>query len=164
MLKASATDVKSKVSVENIRRIAFSGDCLASGIIALESLSMGTSHSEWQGVNSVYGWRAMAGLHRAVGDGDAALLAVSRAFPEDEKTYLTLKAQLAGEARKVAKFYKQLKQKSSTKESPECRFWSRERVRCAERLGEWTLAFNAFDDKIKADVKDGEWHEISNTL
>ena len=41
VLKASADDKESRVSSKDLRRIAFAGDCLAGGIIALESTLMG---------------------------------------------------------------------------------------------------------------------------
>jgi DNA-dependent protein kinase catalytic subunit len=41
VLRASAADRESRVSPKDLRRIAFAGDCLAGGIIALESTLMG---------------------------------------------------------------------------------------------------------------------------
>lgn len=167
VLKSSADDKNSKVSAEDLRRIAFAGDCLAAGTFALESflMSAGDKKILCDAPTSTFIWRAMAGLHRAAGDGDAALLAVTRAFPGDAKTHSALKAQLAGNARKAAKIYKTLKQENmSLKGTAEVRFWTRERVRCAERLGEWTVAFKEFDEDIKECIKSGDWREASNFL
>ena len=168
VLRASAADKESRVSPKDLRRIAFAGDCLAGGIIALESTLMGkksTALTEDSSDNSTnFTWRAMAALHRATGDGDAALLSVAKAFDDDEQTHSALKAQLAGDAKKAGKIYKKMKQNNTNTETVEWRFWTRERTRCAERLGEWSSAFNEFDENVKRCVKAGEWRQTSNLL
>jgi len=168
VLRASADDKESRVSWKDLRRIAFTGDCLAGGIIALESSLMGTKTAELtEGSadnSTTFAWRAMAGLHRAAGDGDAALLSVAKAFDDDEQTHSALKAQLAGDAKKAGKIYRKLKQNNTNTETVEWRFWTRERTRCAERLGEWSFAFNEFDENVKSCVKAKEWRQTSKLL
>ena len=168
VLKASADDKESRVSSKDLRRIAFAGDCLAGGIIALESTLMGKKSVALTegsvGKDVTFTWRAMAALHRAAGDGDAALLSVAKAFDDDEQTHSALKAQLSGDAKKAGKIYRKLKQNNTNTGTVEWRFWTRERTRCAEQLGEWSLAFDEFNEDVKRSIRAKEWRQTSKLL
>ena len=114
VLRASAADKESRVSPKDLRRIAFAGDCLAGGIIALESTLMGKKSTALTEVLAkVLKLKAAASVHPYTTASQEPSLSVAKAFDDDEQTHSALKAQLAGDAKKAGKIYKKMKQNNT---------------------------------------------------
>jgi DNA-dependent protein kinase catalytic subunit len=84
-------------------------------------------------------WSALAALHRAAGD-DAWYRLSLREGPlaDDSATRDAVAAQLRGDARRAGDAYDALLAGSDAgSDAPARALWTRERLRCSQRLGEW---------------------------
>ena len=120
---------EAKAPAEHIVRLAVNGNCLASGVIALEALIKSGHHSPQL-------WEALAQLSKSLGYDDSALLAFVNAFSEAD-TVEAIRQEIVGNLQDASKRYRSLLNGIVDRSAREKDLWKREYFRCAERLGNW---------------------------
>ena len=120
---------EAEAPAQHIVRLAVNGNCLASGVIALEALIKA-------GHQSSQLWEALAQLSKSLGHDDSALLAFVNAFSESD-TVEAIRQEIMGNLQDASKRYRSLLKSSLDRNAREKDLWNREYFRCAERLGDW---------------------------